>query len=248
MPLLAITRLTLRQFLRSRSLRVVVAIGFFPVIFAILPHFAGEELSLREVRRVLGNVIYLGLFAGTLLPLATLVLSTSALGDEIEDKTLPYLTLKPIARFQIVLAKFIAILIVTIPIILAGLAATWVVAAWGRFDAMRDMLAPMLAGAVVGVLGFGAIFMLVSLYIQRALLVGIFYVFIWETALSRYLPGIRTFSIRHYTQSTFVRLLDDRGIRIDSVAALSTIWITIAAIVVVCLVLATWRLRTMNLE
>lgn len=248
MPLLAITRLTLRQFLRSRSLLVVVAIGFFPVIFAILPHFAGEELSLREVRRVLGNVIYLGLFAGTLLPLATLVLSTSALGDEIEDKTLPYLTLKPIARFQIVLAKFIAILIVTIPIILAGLAATWVVAAWGRFDAMRDMLAPMLAGAVVGVLGFGAIFMLVSLYIQRALLVGIFYVFIWETALSRYLPGIRTFSIRHYTQSTFVRLLDDRGIRIDSVAALSTIWITIAAIVVVCLVLATWRLRTMNLE
>ncbi|HWK80581.1 MAG TPA: ABC transporter permease subunit [Thermomicrobiales bacterium] len=248
MPLLAITRLTLRQFLRSKSLLVVVAIGFFPVIFAILPHFAGQELTLRDLRRVLGNVIYLGLFAGTLLPLATLVLSTSALGDEIEDKTLQYLTLKPIARLQIVFAKFLAILIVTIPIILAGLVVTWAVASWGRLDDMRDMLPPMLAGAVVGVLGFGAIFMLVSLFIQRALLVGIFYVFIWETALSRYLPGIRSFSIRHYTQSTFVRLLDDRAIRLDGVAALPTIWITIAVIVVVCLALATWRLRSMNLE
>ncbi|MGB3327908.1 MAG: ABC transporter permease subunit [Thermomicrobiales bacterium] len=248
MPFLAITRLTLRQFLRSKSLLVVVAIGLFPVIFAILPHLAGQPPNLRDLRRILGNVIYLGLFAGTLLPLATLVLSTSALGDEIEDKTLPYLTMKPVSRLQIVLAKFVAILIVTIPVILFGLAVTWVVAAWGRFDEMRDMLVPMMAGAVVGVLGFGAIFMLVSLFIQRALLVGIFYVFIWETALSRYLPGIRSFSIRHYTQSTFVRLLDDRGIRIDGVAALSTVWITIATIVVVCLALATWRLRTMNLE
>ncbi|MGC4106558.1 MAG: ABC transporter permease subunit [Thermomicrobiales bacterium] len=248
MPFLAITRLTLRQFLRSKSLLVVAVIGFFPVIFAVLPHLAGEDQSLRDMRRVLGNAIYLGLFSGTLLPLATLVLSTSAFGDEIEDKTLQYLTLKPIARFQIVLAKFIAILIVTLPIILAGLAVTWLVASWGRMDGMRDMLVPMMAGAVVGVLGFGAIFMLVSLFIQRALLVGIFYVFVWETALSRYLPGIRSFSIRHYTQSTFVRLLDDRAFRLDGVAALSTIWITIAAIVFVSIVLATLRLRSMNLE
>ncbi|MGN6484548.1 MAG: hypothetical protein ACTHMX_09090, partial [Thermomicrobiales bacterium] len=62
------------------------------------------------------------------------------------------------------------------------------------------------------------------------------------------LPGIRSFSIRHYTQSTFVRLLEDRAIRIDGVAALPTIWITIAVIVIVCLALATWRLRSMNLE
>jgi ABC-type transport system involved in multi-copper enzyme maturation permease subunit len=248
MPFLAITRLTLRQFLRSKSLLVVVAIGFFPILFAILPHLRGNEITLRELRRALGNEIYLGLFAGTLLPLATLVIATSALGDEIEDKTLQYLTLKPIGRFQIVLAKFVAVLIVGLPIILAGLTATWLVASWGRLDAMRDMLWPMLAGATVGVLGFGAIFMLVSLFIQRALLVGIFYVFIWETALSRYLPGIRSFSIRHYTQSTFVRLVDDRSLRIDGVAALSTIQITIAAIVIVCMVLSTWRLRTMNLE
>lgn len=248
MPFLAITRLTLRQFLRSKSLLVVIAIGFFPVLFAILPHLRSEEITLRALRRALGTDIYLGLFAGTLLPLATLVISTSALGDEIEDKTLQYLTLKPIARLQIVLAKFVAVLIVGVPIILAGLATTWLVISWGRLDDMRDMLWPMMAGAIVGVLGFGAIFMLVSLFIQRALLVGIFYVFIWETALSRYLPGIRSFSIRHYTQSTFVRLVDDRSLRIDGVAALSTIQITIVSIVVVCMALATWRLRTMNLE
>lgn len=246
--LFTIIRLTLRQFLRSKSVLVVVGISLFSVIFAIIPHFANREQSLRTFRDIVGNTIYLELFAATLLPLATLVLATAAFGDELEDKTLQYLTLKPMGRLKIVLAKFIAVLLVTIPVVWGGLLVTWVVGAWGRLGDMTDLIWPMLASATVGILGFGALFMLVSLLIQRALLAGIFYVFIWETALSRYLPGIRTISIRHYTQSMFVRLVDDRAFEISHVAATSTVIITIIGLVVVSLGLSTWRLRRMNLD
>lgn len=247
-PLFTIIRLTLRQFLRSKSVLVVLGISLFPVLFAIIPHLASREPTLRTIRDVIGNTIYLDLFAATLLPLATLVLATAAFGDELEDKTLQYLTLKPIGRLQIAIAKFIAVLLVTLPIVWSGLLVTWVVGSWGKLGDNTELIWPMLASSTVGILGFGALFLLVSLVIQRALLAGIFYVFIWETALSRYLPGIRSISVRHYTQSMFVRLAGDRAFQIDSVAATSTIVITVVGIVVISLGVATWRLRRMNLD
>jgi ABC-2 type transport system permease protein len=247
-PLFTIIRLTLRQFLRSKSVLVVLGISLFPVLFAIIPHLASREPTLRTIRDVIGNTIYLDLFAATLLPLATLVLATAAFGDELEDKTLQYLTLKPIGRLHIAIAKFIAVLLVTLPIVWSGLLVTWVVGSWGKLGDNTELIWPMLASSTVGILGFGALFLLVSLVIQRALLAGIFYVFIWETALSRYLPGIRSISVRHYTQSMFVRLAGDRAFQIDSVAATSTIVITVVGIVVISLGLATWRLRRMNLD
>lgn len=243
-----ILRLTIRQFLRSKSIYVVAGTCLLAILFAIIPLFQNPEFSRRELREFFASVIYLGLFSGTLLPLATLVISTAALGDEIEDRTLQYLALKPIGRFRIVLAKFLAIVVVLLPMIWIGLAATWAVCSWGRFDETRDMLVPALVSSVIGILGFGSVFMLLSLVIQRALLIGVFYVFVWESTLSRFLPGIRTISIRHYTQSLFVRLADDRRVRIDNPAAEMTVWYTIAGIVIVSLVLATWRIRSMSLE
>ncbi|HVL23215.1 MAG TPA: ABC transporter permease subunit [Thermomicrobiales bacterium] len=245
---MTITLLTIRQFMRSRAMLVVAAISLFPIIFALIPQLLPDGPSLRDQRRILGDVIFLGFLSTTLLPLATLVLSTSALGDEVEDKTLQYLALKPITRTRIVLGKFLAVMLVTVPIVWIGVLLTWAVGSWGAYDAMRDMLWPMLAATLVGMLGFGSVFLLLSLLIPRALLFGVFYVFIWESALSRFLPGIRSISISHYTRSMFVRLLDDRRITIDGPSATQTIIVTIACVMVISLALAIWRLRSMSLE
>jgi len=73
-------------------------------------------------------------------------------------------------------------------------------------------------------------------------------VFVWESALSRFLPGIRAISIRQYTQSYFIRLVDDRRFTIPQLSAESTVVITIAVVCIVSLLLCTWRLRRMSLE
>lgn len=245
---MTITRLTIRQFFRSKSLLVVAAISVFPVLFAILPHLLNDTFSVRDMREIMSQIIYLGLVASTLLPLATLVLSTSALGDEVEDKTLQYLALKPVSRFRIAFEKWLAVMAITLPVVWIGIMVTWVVLAWGRFGALQDMVWPLLASSAIGVLGFGSVFMALSLFIPRALLFGVFYVFIWESTLSRFLPGIRNISISHYTRSLFVRLLDDRRVTIDGASASTTIVVTIAVVIVISLMLSTWRLRTMAME
>lgn len=248
MNMLPITSLTLRQFRRGKSLFVVVGIYAFSLLFALIRFLPGSSDALRDIRSVMGEGIYLGIVTATLLPLATLILATAALGDEIEDKTLQYLSLKPISRTRIVIEKFIAVMLVSVPIAWIMLTITYVVQCWGLIEDTDDFIVPILASSAVGIFGFGALFMLISMVIQRALLVGIFYVFVWESALSRFLPGIRSISVRHYSQSLFVRMLDDRRIEITGPSATTTVLITIALLVALCVTLATARMRSMNLE
>lgn len=245
---MTIAALTIRQYTRSRSLLVVAVICLIPIVFAILPHIlSGYERETR-VTWLIADDIYLTLFAATLLPLATLVLATAALGDEVEDKTLHYLALKPLSRVRIVLEKWLAVIVVTTAVVWASLAIIWLVAAWGRLDQLADLLAPMFVSSLVGILGFGSLFLFLSLVINRALLFGVFYVFIWETTLSTFLPGIRSISISHYTRSAFVRMLDDRTVTIDGPSANQTIVIAIGLVVILSLMFATWRLRTMAID
>ena len=245
---LTVMQLTIRQFLRAKSVLVVAGICAIPILLAIILRLANSDLRDWEMRDFLGQTIFLELFSATLLPLAALVLSTAAFGDELEDKTLPYLTLKPISRTRIVLEKFFGTLLITVPIAWAAMLAVWLVTSWGNLEATSDMVWPMLVSSVAGIAGFSALFLLISLFIPRALLAGVFYVFVWESLLSRFLPGIRTISIRHYMQSIFVRTVDDDTITIDGVSQLSTAMITTICLVVISLILATWRLRRMNLE
>lgn len=246
-PTVTITALTIRQFSRSRSLIVVAVICLIPLLFAILPWIL-PDYDLRDLRWLLAQNIYLELFASTLLPLATLVLATAALGDEVEDKTLHYLAMKPLSRARIVLEKWLAVIAITTLVVWSALLIIWVVVSWGHYGDMQDIIAPMLVSSLVGILGFGSLFMALSLVMNRALLFGVFYVFIWETTLSRFLPGIRSISISHYTRSSFVRMIDDRRIGIDAPSASQTIFIAIAVVVVVSLAAATWRLRTMSID
>lgn len=244
---MTITVLTIRQFLRSRSIFVVLGISLLAAILAGIVQAVPDEHSTRDLRSIFSG-LYLGLFAGTLLPLATLVLATAALGDEIEDRTLQYLTLKPVSRFQIVFEKLLAVVVVLTPLTWFGIIVTWVITAFGNFDELRDLLWPALASSLVAIIGFGSLFMLLSLFVQRALLIGVFYVFVWESTLSQFLPGIRAISIRHYTQSLFTRLVDDVRISVDGPSGESTVIITIVVLLVVCTALATWRLQRMSLE
>jgi ABC-2 type transport system permease protein len=242
-----ITALTIRQFSRSRSLWVVAVICLIPLLFSIIPHIL-QDYDVRDLRWLLAQNIYLDLFAATLLPLATLVLATAALGDEIEDKTLHYLAMKPLSRARIVIEKWASVVAVTTIVVWTALLVIWAVTSWGHYTGMRDIIVPMLVSSLVGILGFGSLFMALSLVMNRALLFGVFYVFIWETTLSRFLPGIRSISISHYTRSTFVRLLDDFRITINDPSATGTIFFAVAAVVLISLALATWRLRTMAID
>ena len=254
---LPVLTLTVRQFLGGKVVRVVTALAFIPCVFAAIYLLYTEDVTPRQF---LVDLFLEVLVAPTLLPITVLILATSALGNEVEDRTLPYLTLKPIARLRIVLEKLVGVLVVALPTVLAGLAVTALIVAQGQDDhellaratgddlSLGPVVWAMLAAAAAGTVAIASIFLAVSLIVPRALLAGIVYSFAWESTLGRFLPGIRIVSIRHYVQSIFVNILDDPDVTIDNATSLGGALITLAVVSVLAILLATWRLRRMNLE
>lgn len=245
---MTITALTIRQFLKSRSLVVIAVICLIPLAIAIIPHLLSDMPSIRSLRGTMASTIFLNMYGALLLPISVMVLSSAAFGDEIDDKTLYLLALKPISRFRIMFEKFLAVILVAVPVLWGSILIVWGVLSWGNFDALQDMIWPMLAASLVGTCGFGSIFLAVSLFMRRTLLFGMFYVTIWEGALSSFLPGIRSFSISHYSRSMFVNLLDDPRITLGNSADTTRVMITIAIITAVALGIGTWQLRRMSID
>jgi ABC-2 type transport system permease protein len=237
--LLPVTTLTVRQFTGGRTARLVLALSLIPALFAAIYVARPWEVTPNEF----ATDLFRELIVPTLLPIVVLLPATAAFGNELEDGTLPYLLMKPVSRLRLVLGKYAAVLLVTIPALLAGLAVTTLIAAQapGAGDLGRILVAMAAASAAAAAL-LGAVFLLVSLVIPRALLAGMIYIFAWESLLGRFLPGVRAISSREHALQVFDGILD------DDFAMASNAALTMLVVAVVCLLLAVWRLRGMQID
>ncbi|HEY7358410.1 MAG TPA: hypothetical protein VH590_18140, partial [Ktedonobacterales bacterium] len=86
--------LTLRALARSRRALVVIALLCVPVLLALV-YVASEGKNSGESFVI---ELFTQLVLPVLLPLTALIFATSALGGEVEDRTLLYLTLRPVSR------------------------------------------------------------------------------------------------------------------------------------------------------
>ena len=236
--------LTVRQFRAGKTIRVAAFFAAISVILGAIYQLGPQE----EGGQAFLAGVYLNLLAPTVVPLATLILATSAFGSEIGDYTLPYLVLKPISRARIVLEKYVAVVAVVGLFFLIGLALTWGTVVAGDGEGDWSLLAALVGAALGGVFAYGALFLLVSLLTQRALVLGIIYVLLWESLLARFIPGIQVLSVRHFTDSIFAEATDQVALLPASATHLDTSALVLAGLVVVALALATLRLRTMNVD
>ena len=237
--------LTIKQFLGGKAIWVVVGLSLLPTFFGVVYIF---NPSVDPARRFFGDTVFVDLMIPTLLPLILLVLATSALGDEIDDRTLPYLVLKPISRFRIVIEKLIGSAIISGPIAIAGMAITFGLIMRGDWQENLRLFGAVAAACAVATIAYSSIFLLVSLLISRALVAALVYSLIWETILGRWVPGLRYVSIRHFVRSIFADIADDRRFQFKNSTGLTAAVLTLLAASAIAILLSTWRLRRMNLE
>jgi ABC-2 type transport system permease protein len=241
---LPIFDLSLRAFSGGKAVRVVALFALVPLLFAGIYALDAGGQTPREFM----NDLFLELIAPTILPLAVLTLATNALGNEIEDRTMVYLVLKPIPRWRIVAEKFLAVITAGTLLLWLGTFITWLSVVRGDAGENLDQLVAMELGILAAVLGYGSLFLAVSLLISRALLAGILYALLWETTIARFIPGVRLVSIRHYVVSIYGRILDERAFLVEDAMHLGPSVIVIAILTLMALAVASWRLGTMNLE
>ncbi|CAN5778188.1 hypothetical protein BH23CHL2_BH23CHL2_28310 [soil metagenome] len=242
--LLPISTLTLLQFSSGKAIRFVAFFAALPMLFGVI-YKVGTSNSPPSVFM---SDLMLSIVFGTLLPITTLILATSAFRDEIEDRTMVYLVVKPVSRFRIVAEKYLAVVESPVLALWFGVIGTWVIVSGSSMPDTVDVLVASLVTVLVGVLTYSAIFVAVSLLIPRSLVVGILYTLIWESLLSRFIPGVWTLSARHYVESVFVRMLDDSRITLDNAVQLYSAIPAVTVAIIVALALSALRLRTMDFE
>jgi ABC-2 type transport system permease protein len=237
---LVLLRFSLGQLLAGRRLLVVALLVAVPLV---LPAVFVRGSDLDPATFTLD--LYRQLVLPVLLPVVTLVFSTSALGAELRDGTVTNLLLKPIPRPAILGAKYLAAVLAALLVLLPALAVGHLVAAGGLGS--TDLLAGMLLATVVGILAYCALGVLLSLLFARALLIGLAYALLWEGAVVGVAPSASSLSIRGYTEGVLAALLSggvDLTTRLGPVSAT----LLAATVTLAVLALAARRLQRMDIR
>ena len=196
-------RLSMRQMASRWRLLLILFLASLPIALAALVSVvvSDDESSNEEFI----NTLLDGLLVGGVLPIVTMVLATAAFGNEMEDRTLSYLVLKPLPRSLIVLPKLLASVVIAGPLLVASSVVATLFGG-GSIGAVLlvldgDVQASFAVGVALfaGVVTYAAIFTWVGLISTRALAFALIYVFLWEGLISTYLGGVRYLSVRGYT-------------------------------------------------
>ncbi len=128
---------------------------------------------------------------------------TSVCSEEVEGKTLPYLTTRPLPKSAIVLGKYAAYTAIAAGMTVFGLILSFLVL---NFEGLSDMEAVLtllryLGVLVLGLVAYGALFTLFGSTLKRAVFYGLLFSFGWENVI-QYFPGsTQRLAIAHYLKS-----------------------------------------------
>jgi ABC-2 type transport system permease protein len=234
----AIFALTLRQLAGRRRVWLVLVLVSLPILVGALYHVGDTTETSAEYADDLTS----SLLASAILPLVALLLATSAFGNELSDRTLAYLVLKPLPRWKIVAPKLLAALLVGgVPVAASGLLAVAVVDGGATGGAIATGV-----GLLVGAAAYTAIFTWAGLASRHAIIFGLVYVFVWEAALAAYLDGVRYLSIRQFTLAAISGLDEERLRSVDLTLGAGAGAIGAAIAIVAFSALAVRRLARMD--
>lgn len=135
-----------------------------------------------------------------MLTLCAAIYATAIVSQEVEQKTIMYLLTRPVSRSVLLLSRYGAMVIVVAAIGIAS-ALTLSLAIYGPGALSNALLLKDIQALVVGAFAYGALFMFVSLLLNRAMLVCLLFAFGWETSVPN-MPGeLYRLSIFSYLQS-----------------------------------------------
>jgi len=193
--------LSLRQMAGKWRLTIILFLIALPVGLSVLLHALwGDDEEFTQEFPVL---IFDGMLIGVIMPIVIMTLATAAFGNEVEDRTLNVLVLKPVPRYAIVMPKLLASMIIGGGLLVVAAVAIVVV------SLSEGGLTAAFAAAVAvatGVITYAALFTWMGLISAKALGFALVYVFLWEQFLARFISGIKYFSVREYSLSILNQL------------------------------------------
>ncbi len=202
--------LSLGEMLWSRRTIFMALVVGLPVLISIIVRLLFElgAPSLRVNNQSVGGTVIFGLmiwvfFISFSVPILGVFYGTSLIADEVEVKTITYLFSRPIPRGAVLIGKYLAYLACTILVVLPSVILVWllIVPINGSLAASFMDLLTDLGLLALGLAVYGAVFSLIGAALKRPLLVGLIFIFGWETMVNAIPGSLRRVSVSYYLQS-----------------------------------------------
>ncbi len=247
----AITTATVAQVLTLRRAIIFGVAALSPtLVYLLLISTLSEEAALD---RLAGMIILV--YFPMLVPIISLIVASGVLGAERRDGTLSFLVLRPIPRWVIAAAK------VTAAVIVAGslnaFGALALTASYAVETGTWSLVIPLLVGGLLASIIYAAIFVPLGFFTDRAVLVGLLFVFVFENGIVTALTGLSALSPYRTGFSAFAALapsdlitpadLADTPVALISLST-AVLWTAVAAVVSVALVALVLRNRDLTSE
>ncbi|MBX3118396.1 MAG: ABC transporter permease subunit [Fimbriimonadaceae bacterium] len=184
-----------------------------------------------------------------LLALIAAIFAAVVVAQEVEQKTIVYLLTRPVPRPKILLARTAAAIVVTFVIgAIAALAVS--VSVMGTAGFTNDLMLRDIKALFVGAAAYVSLFVLISLWLNRSMLICLLFAFGWEMAIPN-MPGtMYRLSIFSYLTAIAERpssggQLNTLGTGLSgelssNILLPSTGYLTMGFLIVACLGLGAW--------
>jgi ABC-type transport system involved in multi-copper enzyme maturation permease subunit len=187
------------------------------------------------------DVAALGIF-GLAMPLGTLVIGDAVLGAEVRSGTLSFTWLTPVRFWELAFARWLGGWLMALVTLVPSAAVAAVIAGAG------SLIGPVVIATAAGAAAHIALFVFIGALTRRAAVWSLAIVFVVERLLGAALSGIAQLSPTWQGQAVFTGIGDVPGAPHRS--GIPEGWdavVRLGTITVVCLVLATFGLRRLQL-
>lgn len=210
-----VVKFFLRNGIHSRRTLWMTILSMIPVGIAVLL-FLGKPLLEKQgvVIAALFPQVSFFLFLHFLLPLMAVFIGTAIIEDEVEERTLPYLLVRPVPRPFFILAKAIAGVLTVGFLLFVSLGLTYsvMVIDQGVSGWMADMSKLLRSGAVLflGALVYIPLFGCLGGILKRPVLAGLLFAFGWENSVAFFPGNVKLLTVVHYLHVLFPPLQQTR--------------------------------------
>jgi len=189
---------------KAKKTKLFYLLSFIPVIMAFVVKFGqifSDRASLSGIY-IFSNFIMTFYLQFIILILA-LFFGTSVCSEELEGRTLPYLSTRPISKASFILGKYAAYTLLVILMTVVGVVLCFFILnlnELGRLS-LYKVLFRDIGVLVLGLICYTSVFTFIGTFIKRSIMFGLVFSFGWENVI-QYFPGsTQRFAVVHYLKS-----------------------------------------------
>jgi ABC-type transport system involved in multi-copper enzyme maturation permease subunit len=184
--------------LKAVRTRVFILLSLIPVLLMFIVRIVDASSAGDFFSKVM-----LSLYFQLLIPVLALFFGSTIINEELDNKTLVYLTTSPVPRRVILLGKYLAAFLLLLLVVGSGFLFSFLSAASNRLNqtAAWEELGVYLGTSLLALFCYSALFTMAGTFMKKSILMGLFFVFGWESVV-QYFPGVtQKFTIIHWIKS-----------------------------------------------